>query len=336
MSDGEAVIRLDADVSAYINKVTRAQKATEDAGKGLSKTMKETETTTGKLLDGFTAWAAKVMTVSLVVKSLADGLRTVSDFQRQVGERSTAAGAKELQRSQSIQGLGLGGKEAGAMQYWSQKQSGAATADQRLAFLNGLSQYNQGLAPGMQLKPDQIKQMATLFEQGGEGVFGAGGKDMISGAGKYGGAPLTGVRQILNRKLGREGTGGDAGAMTQELLGSMSDQALSEISMRHQEGKLDRQADLYGVSDQGQAQRNYSKRQQFLRETDIGFAVNEAMMPDMVRATVEGRGRVAASSDTTALTEALRKQTDHLKNIDNSSKPILPNVKTRTNNEGNQ
>jgi len=332
MSQGEATIRLDADVSAYINKVVRAQKATEDAGKGLGKSLKETESVTGKILDGFTAWAAKVLTISTAIQSLAAGLNAVNDFQRKMGEGNIAAGAKELQRSQAIQNLGLTGKAAMGANAWGTQGNKAATADQRLAFLTALGQYNQGLAPGLQLKPEQIQQMQALFAAGGEGVYGTGGQGLIAGAGKYGGAPMVGIQQYLNRKLGREGTGGDAMSMTQQLLGSMSREAQDEIVMRQREGRIERRVDSFNLSAGSQQQRMFNKATDAARRTSPEFAASEAMLLGL-GPYAEGAARANAAeseAQTGKYAGGMDRAVKVLTEIRDQGKQATPNVKTRS------
>lgn len=160
---GDVVLKLDADIAQYIAKMSKAQAATERTAKSA-----------GGIGDEFVKGMAKVEVFKRAIEAAG---RAVSGVLDKSAEASRRGGQFSLTATAALAPMGVRDIERTITQM--RTGQGASTPDQRLAFAQGLQGMNAGRAAPM--REEQVLQALEAYQQGGDILYGAGGKELISG-----------------------------------------------------------------------------------------------------------------------------------------------------------
>ena len=346
MADGEAVIRLDADVSAYINKVVRASKETKNAASGL-------QDSAGKWLETNLKGVASLATALVLVREMGMAAKTYSE---NMAKASESGGKQAVTEAQVMGRIGVG---RGAARGLLNDDKALATRDQKLDFLSQVAsvQEERRAKYQPQLKAQEVEAMATMFSQGGEAAWGKGGSGLVKAVQNMpGGVP---VAQSLKRELaGRLNLKPEAAArmsldeMNARYMKTIPQDALEEQGAAAEEDSLQQetQADAAEKGRRARLLAARKKRREFehpgigmtkgvlkhvgipFTDIDLGGAVEAG---ENISEAI-GASEEASYRDLTKQTSTLNRpsqDTSILKSIDASLKqvlkPNLPNLKSR-------
>ena len=336
MADGEAVIRLDADVSAYINKVVRAGKETKDVAKGMEESAAKWAAGNLKGLGALTAALVVVQAIATTAKTYSDTMQKASE----AGGKQTVSEAQVLARM---------GKGRAAGQMLMNDEGANATRDQKIAFLGQVSNLQESRREKYlpQLKPQEVEQITKMFAQGGEAAWGAGGGDLVKGIQAMpAGVP---VEQSLKRMIaGRIGMsqktmqGKSLDDVNEQYMRTIPQEALDEVGAQAQEDQYQQNIQA-GAVDSGRRARLLAqrKKQRDAENPWIEGVKDLGVGPITLRPLVEA-GENISTGIATVSEQAFKGQTGEgskpneiigvLKSIDGSLKKgkALPNLNTRS------
>ena len=235
----EVVIRLDADVAAFLSKMAKASDEVE-------KTAKKSKGG----LDDFLGQVAKIptqmMTVAAAVALIGGTLDKVTQIRDKMGADNKSAGDVQMRAARASTMLGM--DEATARE-WMMKSGGRAGRDERVAFSESLAaiQEQRRRAGQREISQNDIQRAMHAYEIGGSSIHGQNGSDLIADLSSPYAAAGMNLDWVTQRRLrGRAGgtmvqgiyKPGDTDLLTKELLRRRGDGANTEDALRGAEAGI--------------------------------------------------------------------------------------------------
>lgn len=164
----DVTLKIDADTARYIAKIAAAAGETKKLGKAAA------DSFGNAMGDAVSKSLIKLEVLKKVLRTIAQASDAVankrSESSRRSGERAVSIG-------ESLASLGV--KDIRSASKDLQEQSGIASTDQRVAFLQAISDASESARTP--IDSDTALQAAKLYARGGDISFGRGGKELIEG-----------------------------------------------------------------------------------------------------------------------------------------------------------
>lgn len=226
-NEGEAVIRLDADVSAYVRKMVMAHRSTDEAAK--------------KSVDTI---GSSLKQVGATVAAVIGAAAAAADSKlKELAQNNRVAGAAAFGVAQSAARVGGAGSEW-ARDWVNKTMNGASTMQGRAGLLSSLAGIQESRRAAMQpeIGFNELQQIMAAYSDGGDVAWGENGADItnILGQPGYTGHNFDLLAQMrLRRRFGLRGkyVPGNLRALTGMALDQASPEQIAEMELRRQEAE---------------------------------------------------------------------------------------------------
>jgi hypothetical protein len=319
----ESVIRLDADVES----VTVKFKKVGDAAKKVGETAAKSFDWTGGLNKTLEGMPARLFTVAAAIKAIGAAAQAANDIADKNAGLAKGRNSLELRAAAAAS---RAGNVASNRAFIESTASARTTMEGRLGLTESIGQIQEDRrAKGLpQLTLQQIQHMQSLYQSGGDEVFGQNGSDIATALRENPFNPQLALGRRLAGRIGQTYRGQDLGDLTNANVAQLPGGARTAILARAMDERTRRAEYERGAASEGDLMAQ-SERERFSIDHPIGAALQSGLQNtagyipgvapilEAARRPGEGKGAVEHLAEIN-------------KNIRDMAKgPALPNVSTR-------